>query len=157
TRVKSFKLDVRDRVKYEEVVSAVERDLGPIALLFNNAGVAATASVDEMSFELWDWAIGINLFGVVNGIQLVLPRMLARREPAHIVNTSSGAGLAATGGGYLYPTAKFAVVGLSESLRLLLADRNIGVSVLCPGPVATSVLENTAKLFPPARDTGAST
>ena len=148
TSVATVRLDVRDRVAYARAAEAVERELGPVSLLFNNAGVAGGAPALELTHELWDWALGINLHGVINGIQTFLPRMAARRAGGHIVNTASGAGLAATGSGLLYSTAKFAVVGLSETLSIELAALGIGVSVLCPGPVATDIIARTAQTQP---------
>jgi NAD(P)-dependent dehydrogenase (short-subunit alcohol dehydrogenase family) len=83
------------------------------------------------------------LNGVINGIQTFVPRMIEHKIQAHIVNTGSGAGLVAVGDGLQYTTSKFAVVGLSETIRLELERFGIGVSVLCPGPVATSIIQNT--------------
>jgi NAD(P)-dependent dehydrogenase (short-subunit alcohol dehydrogenase family) len=150
TKVETVALDVRDRDAYARAADAVERALGPVSLLFNNAGVAGAAPAIALSYELWDWAIGINLHGVINGIQSFLPRMTDRRAGGHIVNTASGAGLAATPSGVLYTTAKFAVVGMSEALQQELAPAGIGVSVLCPGPVATDILARTAEVQPEA-------
>jgi NAD(P)-dependent dehydrogenase (short-subunit alcohol dehydrogenase family) len=135
TEVETFVLDVRDRAAYARAADDVEARLGPVSLLFNNAGIALALPPAAMTFESWDYALGINLGGVVNGIQTFLPRMLARGGGGHVVNTASGAGLAAPGSGFLYHTAKFAVVGLSESLRFELLGAGFGVSVLCPGPV----------------------
>jgi NAD(P)-dependent dehydrogenase (short-subunit alcohol dehydrogenase family) len=92
-----------------------------------------------MSYELWDWVLDVNVGGVVNGIQTVVPRML-ERGTGHVVNTASGAGLVPGGGGFMYGTSKYAVVGLSENMRYDLAKRGIGMSVLCPGPVATEII-----------------
>jgi NAD(P)-dependent dehydrogenase (short-subunit alcohol dehydrogenase family) len=136
-------LDVRDREAYARAADAVEARLGPVSLLFNNAGVAGHAPAVKLTYELWDWSTGINLHGVINGVQTFLPRMAERGHGGHIVNTASGAGLVAVGSGVLYHTAKFAVVGLSEALRGELAPLGIGVSVLCPGPVATDILART--------------
>ena len=83
--------------------------------------------------------LGINLNGVINGIETFLPRMVERAGGGHIVNTASGGGLVAEGNGVMYNTSKFAVVGLSEALRRELEPKKIGVSVLCPGPVATNI------------------
>jgi len=153
TAVETVELDVRDRDAYARAAEAVERKLGPVSLLFNNAGVAGAAPAPKLTYELWDWAIGINLHGVINGIQTFLPRMAQRGVGGHIVNTASGAGLAATTSGVLYSTAKFAVVGLSETLQLELGALGIGVSVLCPGPVATDIIARTVETQP---DTGES-
>jgi NAD(P)-dependent dehydrogenase (short-subunit alcohol dehydrogenase family) len=143
TAVETFKLDVRDREAYARVADEAEARLGPVSILCNNAGVAGAAHVTRLTYEYWDWVLGINLNGVINGIQTFLPRLLERGGGAHIVNTASGAGLASGASGILYTTSKFAVVGLSESLRLELEPFKIGVSVLCPGPVATDIIANS--------------
>ena len=148
TAVEAVELDVRDRAAYARAADEVERALGPVSLLFNNAGVAGGAPAHELTYELWDWVMGINLNGVINGVQTFLPRMVARGAGGHIVNTASGAGLAATGNGVPYSTAKYGVVGLSETLHLQLAEAGIGVSVLCPGPVVTDILARSAKMQP---------
>ena len=153
TAVEAFKLDVRDRVAYARVADETESRLGPVSILCNNAGVAGGQHVTRLTYEYWDWVIGINLYGVINGIQTFLPRMLKRGDGGHIVNTASGAGLAATSSGLLYTTSKYAVVGLSESLRDSLAPLKIGVSVLCPGPVNTQILSNSRDTQPPTQVT----
>ncbi len=117
TAVETFVLDVRDRPAYARVADEAESRLGPVSILCNNAGVGGGTHVTRLTYEYWDWVMGINLNGVINGIQTFLPRMLERGGGAHIVNTASGAGLAATTSGLLYTTSKFAVVGLSEALR----------------------------------------
>jgi NAD(P)-dependent dehydrogenase (short-subunit alcohol dehydrogenase family) len=152
TAVEAVELDVRDRGAYARAADEVERALGPVSLLFNNAGIAGGAPAHELTYELWDWVMGINLYGVINGVQTFLPRMVARGAGGHIVNTASGAGLAATGNGVPYSTAKYGVVGLSETLHLELAPAGIGVSVLCPGPVATDIVARSAKLKPAERE-----
>ena len=148
TALETVEFDVRDRDAYARAADQVEGELGPVSLLFNNAGVAGGAAAVQLSYALWDWGLGINLHGVVNGIQTFLPRMAARGAGGHIVNTASGAGLAATPSGVLYSTAKYAVVGLSETLHPELAPIGIGVSVLCPGPVATDIVARTAETQP---------
>lgn len=153
TQVETAVLDMRDRAQFAVVADQVEAALGPVSILVNNAGVAGGAAATKMTYELWDWGLGINLGGVVNGIQTFLPRMVARGGGGHIVNTASGAGLAASGSTCLYHTAKFAVVGMSEALALELAPLDIGVTVLCPGPVATSIVSRTRDLQPGV-DTG---
>lgn len=151
-RVAAYQLDVRDRQAFAAVADQVEERLGPVSLLFNNAGVASGVPVAKMNYEMWDWVLGVNLQGVVNGIQTFLPRMIQRGAAGHVVNTSSGAGLAATNAGFLYTTSKYAVVGLSESLRneLQAAGTGIGVSVLCPGPVATGIVSRSMMARPGA-------
>lgn len=90
TAVETFNLDVRDREAYARVADEVEARLGPVSILCNNAGVAGPT---RPSYEFWDWMLGINLNGVINGIQTFLPRMIERGAVGHIVNTASAAGL----------------------------------------------------------------
>jgi len=146
--VETFRLDVRDRDAYAAAADAAEARLGPVSLLFNNAGVSGAFPADRLTYELWDWSIGTNLGGVINGIRTFLPRIMERGEGGHIVNTASGAGLAATGSGVLYCTAKFGVVGLSESMGPELAASGVGVTLLCPGPVATDIVQRSADATP---------
>ncbi|HEX7714068.1 MAG TPA: SDR family NAD(P)-dependent oxidoreductase, partial [Bacillota bacterium] len=113
TPVETYVLDVRDRDAYASTAEAVERALGPVSLLFNNAGVAGGDSVRRLTYELWDFYLGVNLYGVINGLQAFLPKMIERGQGGHVVNTASGAGLVASGAGILYTTSKYAVVGMS--------------------------------------------
>ncbi len=143
TEVFTAALDVRDRAAYARVADEAEAKLGPVSILINNAGVAGGAPSSRMTYELWDWGMGINLGGVINGVQTFLPRIIERGAGGHIVNTASGAGLFAPPGNTLYCTAKFAVVGMSEALAAELEPQGVGVTVLCPGPVATGIMERT--------------
>lgn len=137
-RVHAIKLDVTDREAYARAADEVQRLFGNLHVLCNNAGVASRGLVQNASYDDWDWTLGVNIGGVVNGIRTFLPRMLAHGEGGHIVNTSSMAGLGAAPGNVVYSTSKFAVVGLSEGLRKELATQNIGVTVLCPAAVKTN-------------------
>jgi NAD(P)-dependent dehydrogenase (short-subunit alcohol dehydrogenase family) len=148
TPTEVFELDVRNREAYARVADAAEAALGPVSLLVNNAGVAGGAPAHKLTYELWDWGMGVNLQGVINGVQTFLPRMAERGAGGQIVNTASGAGLAEAGSGVLYHTAKFGVVGMTEALRRELAPLGIGCTVLCPGPVATGIIERTRRLQP---------
>lgn len=145
TEVETVRLDVRDRTAFAAAAAAVESKLGPVGLLFNNAGIAPHAPVEKWTYEKWDVALGVNLDGVVNGLQTFLPRMIERGEGGYVVNTASGAGLIPNSS-VLYTTAKFAVVGLSEALQRELSAYGIDVSVLCPGPVNTGILHNTGSV-----------
>jgi len=146
--VRTYQLDVADRACFLEVADQVESDLGPVHALFNNAGVIDSVAPAAMRGELWDWMVGVNLNGVYNGVQAFVPRMIARGEGGYVVNTSSGAGLVSGSSGFAYHATKYAVVGLSESLRIELARHKISVSVVCPGAVATGIVRNTATLRP---------
>ena len=135
------KVDVTDRGQMAAFAKRVASELGGCDLLCNNAGVLTFKSAQETSDADWDWTLGVNLYGVINGVQAFLPGMLASGRGGHIVNTASIAGLfsGATGGLAAYTTSKFAVVGFTESLAADLAGTGIGVSVLCPGGVATQI------------------
>lgn len=141
TAVETYRLDVRDREAFAAVADRAEAALGPVDLLFNNAGIVPFSTAEELRYDKWDLALAVNLTGVINGIQTFLPRLIERRA-GYVVNTASGAGLVADAN-VLYVTTKFAVVGLSESLRLAVAKHGIDVSVLCPGPVDTDIVRNT--------------
>jgi NAD(P)-dependent dehydrogenase (short-subunit alcohol dehydrogenase family) len=146
TDVGTHVLDVRDRDAFADVVEAVEDRLGPIAVLCNNAGIGGVGMATALTYAEWDRVLGINLGGVVNGVQTVLPRMLARGGPGHIVNVASAAGLFA-GGSITYATSKFAVVGLTEALHHDpdLRRHRIGVTVVCPGLVRTQIVDHSIR------------
>ncbi len=133
-----IKVDVTDRAGMERAAQETIDVFGKVHLLCNNAGVAARGVIDEHSYEDWDYVMGVCVGGTVNGLVNFLPRIKAHGEGGHIVNTSSMAGMIPVPGFVgSYSTAKFAVRGMSDSLRLALAPHRIGVSVLCPGLVAT--------------------
>lgn len=154
TGARAYRLDVRDRQRYAQVADAVEAELGPVSILVNNAGILDSVPPSRMDHTLWDYVMGVNATGVHNGLQAFVPQMIRRGFGGHVVNTASAAGLLVDAdsflyrSGYLYHASKFAVVGLSESLRVELAPHGIGVSVLCPGPVATEGVENARRLRP---------
>ena len=148
TELGTYVADVTDRAGVADAVRQAEADLGPVHALFNNAGVIDSVSPSRMQGDLWDWVINVNLNGVYNGIQAVLPNMISRGEGGYVVNTSSMAGIAGTSSGFAYHASKFAVVGLSESLRAEVAQQKISVSVICPGAVATDIVQNTRHLRP---------
>lgn len=135
-------LDVSDRAAFARAADACEKAFGPVHLVCNNAGINMFAPMDECTYEDWDWIMGVNLGGVVNGVQTFVPRIKAHGEGGHIVNTASMASFITGPGAGIYSTTKFAVRGLSENLRWSLAPYNIGVSVLCPGLVNSAIYES---------------
>ena len=147
--VQVHRLDVTDRTAYAHVAAHVQETLGEVSLLVNNAGVADSASPSRPSHELYDWMRSVNVDGVHNGLHAFLPSMVRRRD-GHVLNTASEAGVLPGGSGFLYAATKYAVVGMSEALRDELAPLGIGVSVLMPGPVATTIVENTRARRPGA-------
>ncbi len=132
-------LDVSDRDAMARAAREVEDTFGPVHILCNNAGINIIGPLDEAGYEDWEWLLGVNLGGVINGLTTFLPRMKAHGQGGHIVNTSSIAGIVAGPGNGIYSATKFAIRGLSESLRYDMAPHGIGVSVLCPGTVATNL------------------
>lgn len=142
TQLLALALDVTDRAGFAAVAKAVKERFGNLHLLCNNAGVYRGGTLDKVTYEDWDWVMGVNVGGVVNGLQTFVEGMRDHGEGAHIVNTASMAGISASPGLGVYNTSKFAVVGMSEALRQDLAPHNIGVSVLCPGMVQTRILES---------------
>jgi NAD(P)-dependent dehydrogenase (short-subunit alcohol dehydrogenase family) len=138
--VHAIQLDVSDREGMVRAADEAERVFGNVHLLVNNAGVGVPALLSDVSWQDWDWAMDVNINGVFGGVHTFLPRMLAHGEGAHIMATSSSAGIVAGSLG-VYATTKFAVVGMMESLRTEMSGRNIGVSVFCPGLVRTEIFD----------------
>lgn len=138
----TLRLDVTDRAAMEQAADATEAAFGKVHVVCNNAGVAVGGNVDEMSYVDWDWVLGVNIGGVVNGVQTFTRRIEAHGEGGHFVNTASMAGHIAVPGLSVYTMSKFAVVGLSETMRPDLAGRGIGISVLCPGVVNTNIFDS---------------
>ena len=138
-RIHPMILDVADRDAMARAAAEAEGVFGPVHVLCNNAGVNIICPLDKAGFEDWDWLLSVNLGGVIGGLVAFIPRFIAHGQGGHIVNTSSIAGIVAGPGSGIYSATKFAIRGLSESLRYDLAPYNIGVSVLCPGTVATNL------------------
>jgi NAD(P)-dependent dehydrogenase (short-subunit alcohol dehydrogenase family) len=132
-------LDVSSRAGFAAAADEVESRLGPVSLLFNNAGINLFQTIDDSSFDDWDWVMGVNLHGVINGVMTFVPRMKANGQGGHVVNTASMASFLCGPAPGIYNTTKFAVRGMSESLRYSLAPHGIGVSVLCPGLVKSHI------------------
>lgn len=145
-----IELDVGDPDQWQAAADRAEGAIGPISILVNNAGVAAPGSIEQTTFELWRFVQRINVDGPFNGISTFLPRFRSRGGRTHILNTASMAGIVPSWNGP-YTTSKFACLGLSLALRKELQGTEIGVSVLCPGSVASrlaaSDAENQAKLL----------
>ncbi len=134
--------DVSDRASLSAAADAAFETYGKVHLLANNAGVAAGGPMEQIAPGDWDWVLGVNLMGVIHGIQALLPRIKAQGEGGHIVNTASMAGMLGYPMSGPYGVVKFAVVGLSETLAEELAGSGIGVSVLCPGWVRTGIADS---------------
>jgi NAD(P)-dependent dehydrogenase (short-subunit alcohol dehydrogenase family) len=140
--VHAILLDVTDRAAMSAAALETERVFGAVHLLVNNAGVGIQGPFQGITFADWDFGLAVNLGGVVNGLQTFLPHIRAHGQGGHIVNTASLAALVPMPARFvIYQAAKAAVVTISECIRGELAPENIGVSVLCPGPVRTNIHE----------------
>lgn len=138
--------DVSNAQAVESLAEQAWEKFGGAHLLFNNAGVSPAGLMWKSTAEDWQWVLGVNVMGIVHGIQSFVPRMLESKSPCHIVNTASVAGLvsSAVGGVSAYAVSKHAAVAISECLTLELQDvkADIGVSVLCPAHVDTNLGES---------------
>ncbi len=135
--------DVSDATSVAALASAAMSTYGKVHILCNNAGVLGSGlPIWESSVTDWQWTLGVNLWGVIHGIRSFLPLMLVHGEGGHVVNTASVSGLIPGGG--IYGVSKHGVVSLSETLYTQLKTRGskIGVSVLCPGYVATNLIDS---------------
>lgn len=130
--------DVGDAASVEHLRNEVVERFGTCHLLCNNAGVGGGGKVADLTLADWRWVVDVNLWGVVHGLTAFLPLLLGNEDGGHVVNTASVAGL----GPFVnapYTATKYAVVGISETLRKELAGTGVGVSVLCPGVVRTNI------------------
>jgi len=135
------KTDVSKQDQVETLAALAFERFGNIHLLVNNAGVGHSRPVWETTQADWDWVMGVNLYGVINGLRAFIPTMLAKGEPGHIVNTASMAGLTSQPSLAIYNASKHAVVTVSEGLHhdLTLRQSALRVSVLCPAWVKTRI------------------
>lgn len=141
--VLAVRADVSRSEDVEAAAAATEARFGKVHVLCNNAGVSVAGSIERMQPSDWSWVMGVNLQGVIHGLQAFLPRILSHGEGGHVVNTASISGLFAQPSVGIYVCSKFAVVGLSESMRPDLARKNVGVSVLCPEAVNTGIVTSS--------------
>ena len=132
--------DVSRRSAIEALAARTLDAFGRVDVVCNNAGIFLGGNMREFSPEDWDWTLAVNVMGVVHGCSVFAP-LLVERGGGHILNTASIGGFASDPGCAPYTTSKFAVVGYSEALRADLEADGVGVSILCPGPVASRINE----------------
>lgn len=142
-KVSSQRVDVADRAAVHDWADEVVADHGRVNLIFNNAGVAMSATVESMSYEDLEWLMGIDFWGVVHGTKAFLPHLKAAGE-GHVVNISSVFGLVGIPTQSAYNAAKFAVRGFTDALRVELEAERCGVSAtsVLPGGVRTGIARN---------------
>ena len=141
-RIAACQTDVSRFDDVERAVQTAVQQFGRIDLIFNNAGVGLAGELRDLELSDWQPIVEVNLWGVIHGVHAALPVML-RQGSGQIVNISSAAGLVPRPGMVPYAATKFAVVGLSTSLRYEVEDLGIRVNVVCPFHVATSIFQNT--------------
>ncbi|MBL4782495.1 MAG: SDR family NAD(P)-dependent oxidoreductase [Porticoccaceae bacterium] len=140
--IATIRCDVTKQDQVNAAADATVERFGKVHVLCNNAGINVGGTYEELSQQDWDWVIAVNQLGVQYGISAFLPKIKAHGEGGHIVTTSSMAGMVNAGPGWApYNASKFAVVVMNEVLYSELKETNIGVSVLCPGAVATNIIE----------------
>ncbi len=141
--VHTIRVDVSDRDQMREAARECEAVMGGPEILVNNAGIDPSGPFDKATYQDWDYGLAINLMGPINGIMEFSPGMRRRGKGGHIVNTASLAGLTPMPSYMaIYAVAKAAVITLSESIRDSMAQDNIGVTVLMPGPIKSRIHES---------------
>lgn len=154
--VRTVRTDVSDPASVDALAESVFEEFGEVGVLCNNAGVGPMGTVWEVDVPEWEWVLGVNLWGVINGVRSFVPRMLETGLEGHVVNTASMAGLIA--GREMtpwrlgaYAASKHGVVAISHTLHaeLRTAGAPIGVSLLCPAAVDTRIWD-AERLRPPS-------
>lgn len=140
-RVLAVQLDVTNRAQFAQAADAAEAKFGKLHILVNNAGVAVVGPTDLATFADWDWVMGVNLGGSINGIVTVLPRILAHGEGGHIVCTASMSALVPVGGTTIYSSGKAAVTSMMECMRPEYESRGVICSAFCPGAVQSNIAD----------------
>jgi NAD(P)-dependent dehydrogenase (short-subunit alcohol dehydrogenase family) len=153
-RVLALKLDVTNRADFSRAADAAEKRFRNIHLLCNNAGVAVVGPTILATYADWDWVMGVNLGGAINGIVTILPRIQRHGEGGHIVNTASMSGLMPHPGATIYGTSKGALVHMVECMRAELEPQGIICSAFCPGAVQSNIAEAAKTRPAELADTG---
>ncbi len=146
-----LRVDVSDSESVRALAAEVQRRLGTVHIVCNNAGVGSVGRLADLTLEDWRWMTGVNLWGVIHGVQAFLPVLRANTDGGHIVNTASVGGFVTMPGLGAYAATKYAVVALSETLAQELAEdgARVGVTVLCPGPTRTNI-KTSSRNRPPS-------
>jgi NAD(P)-dependent dehydrogenase (short-subunit alcohol dehydrogenase family) len=140
-RATAATLDVRDAAAFQALVDATAKEHGRLDYLFNNAGIAIAGEERDVTLEDWNNVLAVNLHGVVHGVRAAYALMV-KQGAGHIVNTASVAGLVPAPGEASYAASKYAVVGLSHTLRAEGARLGVKVSAVCPGFIETPILRS---------------
>jgi NAD(P)-dependent dehydrogenase (short-subunit alcohol dehydrogenase family) len=150
TEVLCVPTDVGEREQVEALAAAAVTHFGAVHLVCNNAGVCVPGDLAAAAHADWVYTLRVNLWGVVHGVEVFVPRLIAQGAGGHVINTASMAGLVGMQGLGVYSASKFAVVGLSEALYRELKPHGVGVSVVCPMVVRTNIDRNSVRQRPAA-------
>lgn len=142
-KVEGVVCDVGKLDQVQQLADTAFDRMGGVHIVFNNAGIALSGPILDMTHQDWEWTLQVDLWGPIHGVEAFLPRMVEQGEAAHMLFTASFAGLAPNQGLGPYCVAKYGVVALAEVLRREMRDKNIGVSVLCPMRVSTNIGQST--------------
>lgn len=140
-QARDYVVDIADQARVVAAVAEVERDLGPVDVLVNNAGWDHAGSFLETDKRLWEKIVGINLFGVLHMHHAVLKGMSARAR-GRVVNVASDAGRVGSSGESVYSLCKGGLVAFTKTLARELAKKQINVNVVCPGPTDTALFKD---------------
>lgn len=138
--VLSRRVDVASREEFSSFADEVHALVPSLDVLVNNAGVGLSGGMLHTTLDDWQWVMSINLFGVVHGCHFFLPKMVERGRGGYVINVASAYGYFSGKDAIGYVTSKFAVFGMTQSLRQEMRRHNIGVSVICPGVIATDIV-----------------
>jgi NAD(P)-dependent dehydrogenase (short-subunit alcohol dehydrogenase family) len=138
-----MQLDVTKPERFNGFADEAEQVFGKLHVLCNSAGVSLVGPTDAATIEDWNWVLDTNLHGVVRSIVTLLPRIRAHGEGGHIINVASIAAFFTSSDNGVYAASKFAIRGLSESLRYALAPQGIGVTLVCPGLTKSRMFKDT--------------
>src|SRR5882724_1888700 len=154
--VLAMRVDVSRAEDVERLARETYAVFGAAHVVCNNAGVAVIGAVHEHSLADWQWVINVNLWGVIHGVRVFLPRMLAGGDEGHFVNTASMAGLTTAPFMSVYDVTKHGVVALSESMfkEFEATGAPLGVSVVCPGLINTSIMRSSRNRPPELAEEG---
>lgn len=146
TQIRTDRIDVSDRAAMAAWAAAVVDQFGRVNMVINNAGVTVTGDFENMSYEDFDWIVGINFYGVVHGTKEFLPHLIASADGS-LVNISSLFGLVSMPGQSAYNATKYAVRGFSEAIReeMLVNKHPVSVTVVHPGGIRTGIARNGRK------------
>lgn len=140
-RVLAIRLDVTDRAAFKAAADATEAKFGKLHVLVNNAGVAVVGPTELATHADWDWVMGVNLGGTINGIVEMTPRILSHGEGGHILCTASMSALVPVGGTAIYSSGKAAVTSIMECMRPELEGRGVICHAFCPGAVQSNIAD----------------